>query len=155
MKKDWFGVTVTSWALCLLFSSLVTFADSGRQSNPIFYQDLSWSPDGSRISFSSNEGGTFNVYVMRADGSHPTRLTNTGASVWTSWSPDSKRIAFSSTRNGNTDIYVMSADGSNAIPLTHNSGKNSAPSWSPDGKRIAFKSDRDGHRQIYSMNVDG
>jgi Tol biopolymer transport system component len=110
-------MTVTCWAAYLFFCFLVTYADSGRQSNPIFYQELSWSPDGSSICFSSNEGGTFNVYVMRADGSHPTKLTHTGASVWTSWSPDRKRIAFSSNRNGNTDIYVMNADGSNAIQL--------------------------------------
>ena len=153
-KAGGFGITLTCLAASLFFF-LVADTASGQQNNAIFYQELSWSPDGSRISFSSNEGGTFNVYVMRADGSHLTKLTNTGANVWTSWSPDSKRIAFTSKRGNDTDIYVMNADGSNEIQLTHNAGKNSATSWSPDGKRIAFKSDRDGHRQIYTMNVDG
>src|SRR5260370_27533241 len=133
MKKAGFGIILTCLAANLFL--FVVGDASGQQNNPIFYQELSWSPDGSRISFSSNEGGTFNVYVMRADGSHLTKLTNTGANVWTSWSPDSKRIAFTSKRDGNADIYIMNADGSNVIQLTQSAGKNSSQSWSPEGKR--------------------
>ena len=46
----------------------------------------SWSPDGSRIAFSSNRDGNFDIYTMSADGSGLTRLTNHPASdkdpVW-------------------------------------------------------------------------
>jgi Tol biopolymer transport system component len=39
----------------------------------------SWSPDSSRIAFTSNRDGHKEIYVMNADGSQQTRLTNTSA----------------------------------------------------------------------------
>lgn len=36
-----------------------------------------WSPDGTRIAFITDRDGNDEVYVMGADGSNPTRLTNT------------------------------------------------------------------------------
>ena len=41
-----------------------------------------WSPDGSRIAFTSARDGNFEIYVMDADGSNPTRLTNSPATDW-------------------------------------------------------------------------
>ena len=35
-----------------------------------------WSPDGSRIAFASDRDGNFEVYVMNADGSGQTNLTD-------------------------------------------------------------------------------
>lgn len=49
-----------------------------------------WSPDGSRIAFSSNRDGNYEMYVMDADGSNIRRLTNTSEdefeSDWTAFS---------------------------------------------------------------------
>jgi hypothetical protein len=109
-----------------------------------------------RIAFASNRDGNFEIYVMNADGSGVTRLTNNPANDWQpSWSPDGRRIAFVSDRNGNPKIYVMNADGSGQTNLTNNPGIDWDPSWSPDGKRIAFDSNRDGNYEIYIMNADG
>jgi Tol biopolymer transport system component len=36
-----------------------------------------WSPDGKYIAFTSKRGGSNEIYVMDADGSHVTRITNT------------------------------------------------------------------------------
>ena len=109
-----------------------------------------------RIAFASRRDGDFEIYVMNADGSGVTRLTDNDASDGTpSWSPDGRRIAFHSDRDGNTEIYVMNADGSGVTRLTENDASDGAPSWSPDGQRIAFHSDRDGNWEIYVMNADG
>src|SRR4026209_1910493 len=35
-----------------------------------------WSPDGRRISFVSSRGGNFDLYVMNADGTNVTRVTD-------------------------------------------------------------------------------
>ena len=35
-----------------------------------------WSPDGRKLVFNSNRDGDFEVYVMNADGSEQTNLTN-------------------------------------------------------------------------------
>ena len=92
-----------------------------------------WSPDGTRIVFSSDRKGdwtNYEIYVMDADGGNLQRLTenrdNDGAPAW---SADGKRIAFSSDREGNFEIYVMDADGGNPQKLTNHPRSDSSPAW--------------------------
>ena len=52
------------------------------------------------------------IYVMRADGTHVRRLTDSpGLDEGPELSPDGTKIAFSSARDGQQEIYVMDADG--------------------------------------------
>ena len=57
---------------------------------------------------------------MNADGSNPTRLTDSpDREVIPAWSPDGTRIAYvTRIGEGNWDIYVMDADGSGTVRLT-------------------------------------
>ena len=89
----------------------------------------------------SDRAGNNEIYVMKADGSGVTRLTNNAANDEApTWSPDGSRIAFASTRQSTyRQIYVMRADGSNVIRLTQNTASEIHPSWSPDGTKIAFQ----------------
>jgi len=116
-----------------------------------------YSPDGSKIAFVSRRDGRFQLYVMNADGSNQTRLTNHKFNdQGPSWSPDGSKIAFRSDRDGNDEIYVMNADGSNQTRLTKNAAfDGEIPSWSPDGTKLAFHSNRDGNNEIYVVNADG
>ena len=50
-------------------------------------EDPRWSPDGRHIVFASNRGGSYDIYTMRADGSHVRRLTRGGDSYTPDWSP--------------------------------------------------------------------
>ena len=111
-----------------------------------------------RIAFSSNRDGNDEIYVMNADGSGQTNLTNNPASDYgAAWSPDGTKIAFCSDRDGNGELYVMNADGSGQTNLTRHPGEDYGAAWSPDGTRIAFVSTRDGpqNSEIYVMNADG
>jgi len=91
------------------------------------------------------------IYVMNADGSGQTRLTN--RPIWNeipTWSPDGRRVAWIHSRDDSSGLYVMNADGSSQRNLAPNMGA-ALISWSPDGQRIAFTS----AGQIFVMNSDG
>ncbi len=109
-----------------------------------------------KIAFRSLRDGNSEIYVMNADGSGVTRLTNNPADdLQPAWSTDRRKIAFVSKRDGNYEIYVMNADGSGQTNLTNNPAADYSPSWSPDGSKITFESDRGGNSEIYVMNADG
>ena len=114
----------------------------------------SWSPDSSKIAFQSNRDGDREIYVMDADGGHPTDVTNRHASEEQSadWSTDGSKIVFSSTApNGSPDVFVMNAAGSGDTRL----GAGDYPTWSPDGKRIAFTRSAAGGTNLFTMKADG
>ena len=88
---------------------------------------IDWSPDGSRIAFSSPEFGvrrgvSSNVFTVRPDGAGLVKITNSrGGKInngLDSWSPDGKKIAFVSNRIGNYEIYVVDANGSGVTQVT-------------------------------------
>jgi TolB protein len=128
---------------------------------------------GGKIVFSSKRDGNYEIYVMNADGSSLTRLTNNAASDGSPvWSPDGMKIIFLSERDEpnpdsclpcNWEIYVMNTDGSNVTRLTDNKVADSDPVWSPDGTQIAFVSDLYDPtydtcvfcEEIYVMNAEG
>jgi TolB protein len=111
--------------------------------------------------FTSDRNGNLEIYVMNADGSGQTNLTNASTDEWNpAWSPNASKIAFSSDRNNpwvDSEIYVMNADGSGQTNLTQNPAWDDSADWSPNGFKIAFDSDRAGwpDSEIYVMNPDG
>jgi Tol biopolymer transport system component len=102
----------------------------------LFFQvEPAWSPDGTRIAFASQRGGTFDIYVMNADGRGTRQLTSTkDDDNHPTWSPDGHRVAFA--RSG--DIYVMDADGSNPRRISDETVEETEPAWSPSGDWIAY-----------------
>jgi Tol biopolymer transport system component/subtilisin family serine protease len=110
-----------------------------------------------KIAYSSNRDGNSEIYIMNADGSEQTRLTNNNVKDSLAvLSPDGSKIAFLSWRDGpESRIYVMNSDGSNPINLTNNNAMNYKPTWSPDGTRIAYTAKVDNHNHIFIMNSDG
>jgi len=137
--------------------------------------DPAWSPDGSQIAFVRAEplvGGArgSNVWVMDADGSNATKLTDLVSSMpagWShfawdpAWSPDGTRIAFAGPgEQADRTIWVVEADGSNPRQLTADLLGYQAwrPSWSPTGSHITywvFDPDDGYCYQIYVMEADG
>ena len=102
-----------------------------------------WSPDGRRIAFKSTRGGSYNLYVMNADGGNVTRLTNhAGNDHDPSWLPDGQSLVFASDRDrgpGRLDLYrLWLADGSVERLTTFFDGYAFMPNVSPDGGWVAF-----------------
>jgi Tol biopolymer transport system component len=110
-----------------------------------------WSPDGTKIAYSSNHFSEHDVldtdvYVINPDGSGKTNLTNTRATdQYPQWSPDGTKIVFSSDRHNAipadgfesattlpSDIYTVDADGSDVVRVTKTpSVSESLPDWQP------------------------
>jgi Tol biopolymer transport system component len=103
------------------------------------------SPDG-RIAFSRLNSTDYDVYVMDADGTDQTNITNNSAS-WDSqpaFSPDGEKIAFTRGAFNSMDIWVMGANGASPVNLTPGQAtprQDSHPDWQPvadgDGDGVA------------------
>ncbi len=122
------------------------------------YSDISpsWSPDGSKIVFSSNVEDNYEIYVIDiATGRSSVLTSNNWDDMYPVWSPDGSQIAFTSNRDSNWDVYVMDVGGKGVTRLTTAATYEGNPTWSPDGSQIAFVSGRDSARDILVMNADG
>jgi Tol biopolymer transport system component len=82
----------------------------------------------------------YEIYVANADGSNPTKLTDTpGYDAEATVSPNGDRIVFTSMRDGDLDIYSMNIDGSDVVRLTDGIGYDGGPFYSPDGSKIVYR----------------
>ena len=83
-----------------------------------------FSPDGSRIAFTSDRGGGDNIWVMNADGSDKRQLTKETFRLLNnpSWSPDGQYIVarkhFTTGRSlGTGELWLYHISGGNGVPL--------------------------------------
>src|SRR6267154_3438356 len=118
--------------------------------------DPAFSPDASRIAFVSLRDGNAEIYVMNADGTGATRVTNDpqpdGRPAFT---PDGQALVFHSARTaGKQQIWTVNLDGTGLTQLTRDS-VNSTPTVSPDGQTIAYVSTRNKDSDIWLMARDG
>ena len=112
-----------------------------------------------RIVFAAaNEQFTTDLFVINADGTGRTNITNTGSDSETqpSWSHDGSKILY--RLNDNT-IAVIGADGSGQHPVITTTGPLYYPAWSADDSKIVFVADEDIATQhdntIAIVNSDG
>lgn len=108
-------------------------------------------PDGAGVVYASNASGSFQLYLLRFDGSAPVQLTDSaGQNFAPALSPDGTQLAFVSTRNeGVPAIWLMGLDGSNPRQVTTSLGRDTTPAWGPDGRQIVFSSEQFGPWDLY------
>ncbi len=112
-----------------------------------------WSPDGSKVAFTSNRDGAYNLYVMDADGKNVRQLTfekDPAVCYMPSWSGDGRQIVFGLDR-GKGLIGSVAPDGSNFRVI----GEARDPCISPDGKTIAFTGRVTRGFCVFAMNANG
>jgi TolB protein len=114
-----------------------------------------FSPDGTRIAFTSSRDGNYEIYVANLDGSNLRRLTNNPAYDLTpTWSPSGAQIAFTSDRSGRAQVYMMNADGSGVELITRGEAEADRPTWSPNPfNEIAFSARSGSWYDIKIYNV--
>jgi len=155
-------------------SNLVNITNSPRYDAEDVY-----SPDGSKIVFTSLRSGDLEIYTMNPDGSDVKQLTHElGYDGGPFFSFDNKKIIYRAyhpataqdsadyislikqnlIRPTTLELWIMDADGSNKHQITHLNGASFAPYLNPDGKRVVFCSNYEtGGRQfnLYMINTDG
>lgn len=97
---------------------------------------LSYSPDGSNITFHRAADGGSELWIMNADGSNPRALTDTNIDEYSpEWSPDGQWIAFTAgvgnDSMGTFDLWIMRPDGGQRQVLNKASGTEMELEWRP------------------------
>lgn len=162
MKTHQFLIISTLAVLSL--GTSVSCEEEDSSSEPIEFNGELDGRGGGLIAFENEANGDYNfeLWVMNADGSSQTKLTNSsGYDGSPSFSPDKKKMVFTSTRSGTAQIYIFDLDAlikGNATPplikLT-NSGRNYYPAWAPDNSKIAYAALNNNVFELYTMNIDG
>jgi len=118
----------------------------------------SFSPDGKKIVFNSDRGGSPQLYVMDSKGSNSKRISfGKGRYSAPVWSPRGDKIAFVKSNKGKFAIGVMNTDGSGERILTE-SYLDESPTWSPNGRVVIFSRETRGERggnTLWSVDLTG
>ena len=137
------------WLIDLSRETLTRLTFEGENGNP------SWTPDGKRITFQSNET---NLSWQLADGSGgPERLTNSEhIKRADSWSPDGQLLAFTQfDPPTGRDIWMLRLSDRKAQPFLRTPFNESVPRFSPDGRWLTYVSNESGRYEIYVQPYPG
>ncbi|MEL7198792.1 MAG: amidohydrolase family protein [Pseudomonadota bacterium] len=134
-------------------------------------EGMSWevhprfSPDGSRIAFTSDRGGGNNIWIMNADGSDKRQLTKESFRLLNqpTWSPDGRFIAakkhFTTQRSlGTGEIWMYHVSGGGGVQVVKRRDEAlqkelGEPIFAPDGKAIYYtRNTTGGNTFIYAQD---
>jgi TolB protein len=115
-----------------------------------------YAPDGSKIVFNSDRGGSQQLYVMSADGGGAKRISFGSGKYGTPvWSPRGDLIAFTKIDGGSFFIGVMRPDGSGERLLTRDFLVE-GPTWAPNGRVLMyFREGRGSGPRLFSIDLTG
>ena len=123
--------------------------------------DCVWSPDGTRIAFTSDRSGQRNIYWKPADGSGPEELLlggKEGQQNVEDWSPDGKYILYNYyTDRAPYQLYALPLDGDRKpVPFINIPFATQQGHFSPNDRWVAYRSQESGRNEIFvqGFNLD-
>ena len=129
--------------------------DPGRDRYPV------WTPDSTRVVFSSEANGEFNVYWKAADGTGTVERLAESANLQygNAFSPDGESLVLRGGAIGTeVDLRVLSLAGDRGVEtLMATEFTETNADLSPDGRWLAYQSDQSGGMEVYVRpfpNVD-
>jgi CubicO group peptidase (beta-lactamase class C family)/imidazolonepropionase-like amidohydrolase/Tol biopolymer transport system component len=143
-----------------LLGDLYALATSGGTARPLFtgaafQSQPRYSPDGASLAFISDESGTDNVWIARADGSAPRRLSDVPRALMLSptWSADGRVIFATVVRNRVAELWRFDvATGAGTVAVPNVNGPPSPLVSSPAPGPYSAHASADG-RWLYYTNV--
>ncbi len=142
------------WLFDLSQETLTRLTFEGANGNP------SWTPDGKRIAFQSDQNILFWQLADGSGGREP--LTNSkliqSADSWSpdSWSPDGQLLAFTELDpTMGRNIWVLRRSDRTTQPFLRTPANESAPRFSPDGRWLVYVSDESGRYEVYAQPYPG
>lgn len=109
-----------------------------------------FSPDGSRIAFTSDRGGGDNIWIMNVDGGNKLQVTKEDFRLLNqpSWSPDGRYIVakkhFTTSRSAGTgEVWLYHVSGGGGVQLVERASETAQkelgePIYAPDGNAIYY-----------------
>ena len=120
-----------------------------------------WTPDGSKIIYSSNRGPRTDIYMKAADGSGAEELLlkDDSDKIWKSISPDGRYLAYHNNNPGGkiaSEIWLLPLFGDRKpFPIVQGPLLAGTPAISPDGKWLAYSADDGRSREVYITEFPG
>lgn len=118
-----------------------------------------WTPDGTRVIFSSSREGAENLFSRYADGSGDARQLTTSERKHRpeSVSPDGSALTYRETHpTDGWDVWKLRLDGDDApVPFRATPFQEYGTVFSPDGRWIAYTSNESGQYEVYVVRFSG
>jgi len=118
-----------------------------------------WSPDGSRIAFSTpaREGGPFRPFQKSSDGTgSETPLLDEGEAFTMPVDWSKAGLLYGSVSNNQVDLHVLPPSGdAGPYPLLDSAFNEFPAQVSPDGRWVAYESDESGATAVYVSRFTG
>ena len=115
-----------------------------------------YSPDGKWVMFSSNRGGTLDLWEVSAESGEMHRLTDDPADDWDPvYSRDGQSVFWSSNRSGAFEIWAARRDGTSPRQVSHDSLDAENPSVSPDARWVLYSSANPDRAGLWRVPLDG
>jgi len=131
-------------------------ARSATQGSPTF------SPDGTRLAFVSDKGGSPKIYVIQipAPGASIKDIQATLISRFNRentapcWSPDGKKLAYCARNKGVRQIWVFDFETQKETQLTQGAGNKENPSWAPNSLHLVFNSSDPQSGELFIIDLN-
>jgi tricorn protease len=120
----------------------------------------SWSPDGTKIAYFSDDSGEYSLHIKNQNGQGEVQRINLGAPpsyfYFPTWSPDSKKIAYADKR---LNLWYLDLEKKTPVKVFHDRfiGPQQIyrTSWSPDSKWLVYTQQELSHmRSVFLYSLD-
>jgi TolB protein len=132
----------------IYFIDLVSGTRRRITSDPGIETEVTWSPDGRSIAFTSDRGGTARVYTLAVDGGAPHQVSAYGKQTSNpSYSPDGKTLAVVVDEGRDSRIGLIRLD-TGAFEFASGGPRDEKPSFAPDGGTLVYAAEDDRRGQL-------